>query len=143
MRLNLPVNPDFTKFLRNYHHQPAIIKVMIDYERLEVYKYALEFMRQTVPLREILSKGNGELTDQFRRASFSMVLNIAEGSGRIKTLDKRRFYAISRGSAFECGALLDLFHLSGLITDAEMRAFKTLLRRIVAMLSALCRPGIK
>ena len=54
---------------------------MIDFERLEVYKYALEFVRHTIPLRETVSKGNGELTDQFRRASFSVVLNIAEGAG--------------------------------------------------------------
>ena len=113
---------------------------MIDYERLEVYRCALEFVRQTVPLREALSKGSGELTDQFRRASFSMVLNIAEGAGRVKLPDKRRFYAISRGSAFECGALLDLFRLSGLISDVGLKAHKTLLCGIIAMLSRLSRP---
>ena len=47
---------------------------MIDYERLEVYKCSLEFVRQTISLREIVSKGNGDLIDQFRRASFSVVL---------------------------------------------------------------------
>ena len=114
---------------------------MIDYERLEVYRCALDFVRQTVPLRqEARSKGNGELTDQFRRASFSIVLNIAEGSGRVQAPDKRRFYAISRGSAFECGALLDLFHLCGLLSPEEFATLKTLLHRIIAMLSVLCRP---
>ena len=114
---------------------------MIDFERLEVYKYALEFVRQTIPLRETVSKGNGELTDQFRRASFSVVLNIAEGAGKVGPADKQKFYAISRGSAFECAALLDLFHLFGLVNDADHQASKQLLERIIAMLSSLCRRG--
>jgi hypothetical protein len=30
-----------------------------------------------------LPRGNGELVDQFKRASFSIVLNIAEGAGKL------------------------------------------------------------
>ena len=62
---------------------------MIDYERLEVYKPALDFVRETVPLRAALSKVKREFTDLLRRASFSMVLNIAEGAERVQAPDKR------------------------------------------------------
>ena len=112
---------------------------MIDHERLEAYRYALDFVRQTVSLREPVLKGSGELVDQFRRASFSLVLNIAEGAGKVRKPDKQRFYAIARGSAFECAALLDLFQVCGMLPDTEHQRLKEILRRVVAMICGLCR----
>ena len=41
------------------------------------------------------------LIDQVRRASNSVIHNIAEGFGRYGNKDKTRFYKISRGSAYE------------------------------------------
>ena len=35
------------------------------------------------------------------------MLNIAEGTSRFSKLDKRNFYVIARGSAFECVAIFD------------------------------------
>ena len=113
---------------------------MIDHERLEVYQCALEFVSQTLALRDAaVSRGNGELVDQFRRASLSIVLNIAEGAGKVRQPDKQRFYAIARGSAYECAALLDLFTVFGLLPMDQKRDRKKLLHRIVSMLSVLSR----
>ena len=41
----------------------------------------------------------GALRDQLDRASVSIVLNVAEGSGRFAPADKAHFYLIARGSA--------------------------------------------
>jgi four helix bundle protein len=84
---------------------------MLDYEKLDVYRVALEFVIITVEVRDRLPRGSGELLDQFKRASFSIVLNIAEGAGKVRQADKQRYFAIARGSAMECGALLDLFQV--------------------------------
>ena len=114
---------------------------MLDYEKPDVYRIALEFVIITVGVRDRLPRGSGELLDQFRRASFSIVLNIAEGAGKIRQGDKQRYFAIARGSVIECGALLDLFQALNHISSDEYCAGKTLPTRIGAMLSKLCLHG--
>ena len=42
-------------------------------------------------------KMKGHCKDQFDRALLSIVLNLAEGSGKLTAKDKRRFYAIAFG----------------------------------------------
>ncbi|MGZ3781951.1 MAG: four helix bundle protein [Pseudobdellovibrionaceae bacterium] len=42
------------------------------------------------------------LADQLSRAALSIPLNIDEGNGRWHNGDKRNFFWIARGSAFEC-----------------------------------------
>ena len=68
--------------------------------------------------RFILSiKLDRNIKDQLGRASFSIVLNIAEGSGRFSKPDRRNFFIISRGSVFECVAILDILSDQKLIDD--------------------------
>ena len=80
---------------------------MLVYEKLDAYRIALEFALEfviiTVEVRDRLPRGSGELLDQFKRASFSIVLNIAEGAGKVRQADKQRYFAIARGSVMECG----------------------------------------
>jgi len=52
--------------------------------------------------------GNQSLGDQFRRASQSIALNIAEGSSRTTVKDKINIVRVSKGSVFECAAIIDL-----------------------------------
>ena len=78
---------------------------MFDFEKLIVYTKAKRFNKK---VNDFLNSSKLDRTtnDQLRRASFSIMLNIAEGSGRYSKADKRNFYVISRGSAFECVAFL-------------------------------------
>ena len=80
---------------------------MFDFEELAVYKKAKSFnsgirdFMKNVQLDRITN-------DQLRRAAFSVVLNIAEGTGRFSKADRCNFYIISRSSIFECVAILDV-----------------------------------
>ena len=67
------------------------------------------------------------------------VLNIAEGSGRFSPADKKkaRFYAIGRGSATECAAIVDVMLRRGLVATPVCRQARSLLVRIVQMLTRL------
>ncbi len=111
---------------------------VLGYEKLHVYRLALRFVADTLSLKDLFSRGHAALIDQFHSASISVVLNIAEGAGKFKTADKQRFYAIDRGSAMECGALLDIFSLLKIIDKKQHCSQKDTLVRIVSMLTSLC-----
>jgi len=111
-------------------------KPAFDHERLEVYQLALALDGQlhiALPRR-----GTRALRDQLERASLSVVANIAEGAGRVAVKDKRRFYAIARGSATEVAALLDVLRARGDISAAAHARARGQLLRVVRMLSRLC-----
>jgi four helix bundle protein len=46
--------------------------------------------------------------DQLFRASSSVALNLAEGSGKKTPADQKRFYSIAQGSLRETHAIIDL-----------------------------------
>ena len=76
---------------------------------------------------------------QLRRASISIPLNIAEGSGNWGQRDCAKFYGVSRGSAMECGAALDVCSLLGIVKSEDKLKAKELLHRIVSMLTKMMR----
>ncbi|HVD98443.1 MAG TPA: four helix bundle protein [Cytophagaceae bacterium] len=81
---------------------------MFDFEKLTVYKKAKEFDSQVLSLvctDKVIDK---IIANQLKRASLSIPLNIAEGTGRYSKADIKNFYVIARGSAFECAAIFDI-----------------------------------
>lgn len=109
----------------------------LDYERLDVYRCAIEFLAIAVKIGDSLPRGYSDLRDHLRRASPSIALNIAEGAGKTRKADKARFYSIARGSAMECGAVLDATRVLHAADEALLGEGKALLVRIVSMLSKM------
>ncbi len=111
---------------------------MLSFQRLDVYRCSVEFLAMAIDLTSRLPKGYGSLADQFRRAALSCPLNIAEGAGRMSAADAARHYAIARGSAMECAAIVDALALLFVMKEAEHSKAVELLGRMVAMLTKLC-----
>jgi len=108
---------------------------LFDAEKLDVYRVAVEF--QVLAAGLLPRRGQATLRDQLDRASVSIVLNVAEGAGRFSGPDKARFYAMARGSATECGAIVDLVLARGLAPTLDCRRARVLLVRVVQMLTKL------
>ncbi len=109
---------------------------MFDHEN--VYRVAIDFAgwageRLDGPLPNCRLSAVGQLD----RASTSIPLNIAEGNGKRSTKDRCRYLDTSRGSALECAAALDVFVARRVLTQKQVRAGKTMLKRIVEMLTRL------
>ena len=66
------------------------------------YQLALELYRAID-----FNKINGPLKDQLHRASLSIVLNLAEGSGK-SGKERKRFFQIAMGSLRETEACFDI-----------------------------------
>ena len=111
---------------------------LFDHEKLEVYQESLAFVAWLVPLMEKLPKTIA-VRDQLDRASTSIVLNLAEGNGKFTGPDRCRFFDISRGSALECAAALDVLVAQGHFPMPEVAAGKDRLRGIVSMLVGLIK----
>lgn len=72
------------------------------FEDLECYQLALQVLREAYGVIERLPpEEKYNLGLQMRKASASVVFNIAEGYGRYHYLDSLRFYFIARGSLNE------------------------------------------
>ena len=111
----------------------------LSFQKLDVYRCAIEFFAFVVKVSEAAPRGNAALLDQLRRAGSSVALNIAEAARRTGSADAARTYAIARGSAMECAAVLDTLLLLGAIEAKEKAPGDELLERLVAMLTKLCR----
>ena len=112
---------------------------MLSFQRLDVYQCAIEFLALTAEVADEIPRGNGALLDQLRRAASSIPLNIAEAAGRTGKADAARAYAIARGSALECAAVLDALSVLKVVDQGTKQRGGDLLERVLAMLTRLCR----
>lgn len=113
---------------------------VLSHEKLIVYQTATKLLALTTKVYKEFPKGYGDIVDQLRRASFSIPLNIAEGAGKSTKPDSGRFFAIARGSALECAAILDGCVMLEITRKESAHECKKLIFEIVCMLSKMCRP---
>ncbi|MCI0528469.1 MAG: four helix bundle protein, partial [Nitrospira sp.] len=105
----------------------------------EVYQKAVELAEVIFKITAELPRGQAPLADQFKRASMSISLNIAEGNGRWHAKDRKNFFLIARGSVFECVPLLELCVRQKLISEDQYTTLRVNLESLAKMLSALIK----
>jgi four helix bundle protein len=104
---------------------------------LRIYNVCLDMVKAAAKCADVIGKRDGDLARQLRRASASVVLNVAEGAG---TRDGRRRtrYGDALGSAFETQAALDAAEVIGyLAVPDELRGQ---IGHIIAVLTKLTKP---
>tara|TARA_R110002096_G_scaffold169779_1_gene341474 strand:+ start:7193 stop:7537 length:345 start_codon:yes stop_codon:yes gene_type:complete len=111
---------------------------MFDFEKLMVYQKAKAY---NIKVNAFLSdtKINRTTNDQLRRASFSIMLNIAEGTGRFTKPDRKNFYIIARGSTFECVAIFDYLKDIEIISEDIFNSFYSDSEELSKMLFSLIK----
>jgi four helix bundle protein len=108
------------------------------YSEFPVYKKALDAARQINLLcKEVKGQDFCFLRDQLRRAVSSIVLNLAEGSGKWNKKDKVNFYRIARASAFECVGGIDLVMAYQLVKAQNLNDLKHDFVKIAGEIQAL------
>src|SRR5690554_693748 len=94
---------------------------MFDFQKLVVYRKAKLFHSSCKKLI-LENKFDRYVNDQLGRASFSIPLNIAEGSGKFSAKDRKNYFTTSRASVFECVAVLDILSDESKINSAELES---------------------
>jgi len=112
---------------------------MFDFERLEVYQIAFETNIKTLKILFSDARMDAFFKEQWKRASLSVVLNLAEGVGRFSTADKKHFLTIARGSVFECVALLKAALELGWIPESQHAELYAKYEQISKMLLGMFR----
>ena len=85
---------------------------------LRAYQVMLSVMRRLPPVLVRIEKHDRDLGDQLRRASASVVLNMAEASGSSGGTRNAR-YRTALGSARETGACIDVAMALGYVERVE------------------------
>jgi four helix bundle protein len=111
--------------------------VVFDHEKLEVYRVAVEYADAADAIAAKLKAGNAHIRDQLRRASDSIVNNVAEGAGEFQPAEKARFYRIALRSCTECAATLHTCQRRELADLDAVEDARKLLKREVEMLTRL------
>lgn len=93
--------------------------MVFDFEKMEVYKKSLAALDVSVAIAEEVPRGHRHFSDQLKRASSSVSLNIAEGVGEFKPQEKARFYRMALRSASESCSIVQILHRLKLINPSR------------------------
>lgn len=110
---------------------------MFKFEELRIYQESLKFtsniylLSKKFPKEEIFG-----LTGQLRRAAVSISLNVAEGTSRTKK-DFRHFLDLSKGSCFECVAILSIARMRNYVNEEEFNVQYKYCDQLSRMISGL------
>ena len=130
-------------FLHSHSHTLSSLNQLpmkFDFQNLTVYEKAKTFH---VACKHIIrnNKLDRYVNDQLGRASFSIPLNIAEGSGKFSKKDRKNYFTTARASLFECIAVLDILSDENDISKVEaerlMKDADELSRMLFAMIKNL------
>lgn len=112
---------------------------LFNHERLDVYQVTLglaEAMWQSRTVNEL----PGRHWRKMDRLLTTVILNLAEGNGRLPGADRRRFLDIAHQGAIKLAADLDIWAAAGWIDAAHgLSEWKGRLARVAAMTTAMIR----
>ena len=108
----------------------------------DIYKDGTNFVKEIYILTQDLPKEEVYgLTSQIRRASVSIVNNIAEGAAKSSAKDFHRYLEMSLGSAFEVETLLniikDLNYGNSIATSELIQKVNSIEKRINAFIQKI------
>ena len=110
------------------------------FESLDFYQDSLKLLKASYKLAGNLpSYERYNLSDQLRRASCSILLNMAEGYGRYHYLDRLGFLYIARGSLSESLSGFIIAQTLGYCNEAQLNWSRELKIRIEKNLNGYCR----
>lgn len=79
------------------------------------------------------------ITNQLRRASVSIVSNIAEGASKNSATERKRYYSIARSSLVEVDTQIEIALLLGYVANDNIIGIEENIKSLFAMLTNLIK----
>ncbi len=106
---------------------------------LTVYKKSPEVISEIESKVFSIPDIDPNIKDQIKRAANSIILNIAEGSGRFNPADRKSFFVMARAFVFESSAALDKVEVAHKCSFVEIKnvleAISNMLFRMISNLT--------
>jgi four helix bundle protein len=112
---------------------------VFDFEKLDVYQVIRKLNFEVFQFINASEKMEAIVKDQWKRATLGLMLNLAEGTGRISVNDKKHFITMARGSVNESVALLQITFDNGHISEEEYAGFYEKYEQVSKMLLGMYR----
>jgi four helix bundle protein len=112
---------------------------MLYYESLAVYKKAFAVNSQIYQFLKRNKNIPPYMKNQLGRASLSVMLNIAEGTAKTSSRDRRNFYTTARGSAFESASIINFLTSEEEISEEEAKIIYGSFEEVSKMLFAMIK----
>jgi four helix bundle protein len=117
----------------------AITLAMFDFEKLEVYQIAKGVVIDSLKIIFTNTTIDQYIKDQWKKASLDILLNLAEATGRMTTVDKKHYITISRSSVFECVSILQILGETGALSMQEAQGLYDRYEKVSKMLLGMYR----
>jgi len=113
---------------------------MGDFKQLRAWQEAKELaVLSKAAIAKLPRDERYALGDQWRRAAYSVALNLAEGASRRGPTEFRRYLDIARSSLHEVEAILELAIAQGYLTEVESEPVRQSRARCARMVYGLLR----
>lgn len=110
------------------------------FKDMEVWKLSMSLCIKMADLTKHLPRYEDyALNSQIRRCTNSISSNIAEGFGRRTSADKRNFYVMARGSAFEAQNHLFYGRALGYFQEKECKEYLNQYNELIHQLNKLIK----
>lgn len=111
---------------------------MFDFEKLDVYQEVKSLNAKVISFISSEVKDD-YLGNEWKKATIRIMLNLAEGTGRVTSGEKKHLYIVSRSSVFECVAIMDVLQGQKLIEKVKYDEFYESYEKLSKMLLGLFR----
>jgi four helix bundle protein len=112
---------------------------MFDFEKLEVYQIAKGLVTDSLKVIYSNEKLDPYIKDQWKVATMNIIINLAEGTGRMTNADKKHYITISRSAVFECVAILQVLGELGSIPLSQAQDLYDRYEKVSKMLLGMYR----
>lgn len=114
----------------------------LNHYKLDTYKSARELRFECYKLIARLPDNERfNLTDQIKRASISVVLNITEGCSRKSEIERKRYFEIARGSVVELDSCFDIIIECGYMNVEDLTKVGNLIKTEFILLTKMIKAG--